>query len=207
VVEIPTFEWHNSAVKRRTTPPPTVSEVNDLLYLYRHIPAWLFWILANVSILAAWTSLILSARREYLERTILKFNFRSAFIDENGATPDSRQCIDGVPVVDGVLVTATNLGKRPITVERFRCKYKCLPSVVGDRTVTSAVSETIGQGQASVGRMMIYVRPIQFTSAVAIDTTGKEWSCSKRELKTLNEESSKWWNAKPFQKNSEANHP
>jgi hypothetical protein len=173
--------------------------VKDLLYLYRHIPAWLFWIVANVSILVAWTSLILSIRREYLERTILRFNFKSTFVDEDDVT-DSRQCFDGVAVVDAVVATVTNLGKRPITVERFRCKYRCLASAEAERTVTSVVTATIGQGQASVGQMKIYERPIQFTGALAIDSTGKEWRCSRQELRRLNEESSKWWNKKPFQK-------
>jgi hypothetical protein len=154
-----------------------------------HIPNWLLWAGAKGSLIAAWVGLILAARRELLERVRLRFKFHATFIEEDDVNADIHQEFDGVPVVDAVIMTVTNKG-RGITIGQCRCEYETSFDG-GARTVATVahVGEYIGQGKACDARLKIHFGPIQFTSAVAADSTGKGWKCSRRELKHLNDES------------------
>ena len=139
-------------------------------------------------------------RREFLERVRLKFKFKTTFVEEDDEHADVGVEIDGVPVVDGLLVTITSKG-RGITIEQFRCEYRSF-SCDALRAITAGthLGEHIGQGKACEGRLKIYSKPITFTSALVVDSTGKSWKCSRRGLTRLNNESVLWWSKKPFQK-------
>jgi hypothetical protein len=167
-----------------------------------HIPDWLLWTAAKGSLIAAWVGLILATRRELLERVRLRFKFHATFIEEDDANADVRQEVDGAPLADAMLMTVTNKG-RGITIGQCRCDYET-SSGSGARTSATVadVGEYIGQGKACDARLKVYFRPTKFTSAVAVDSTGKSWRCSRRELKQLNSESEQWWDKKPFQKHA-----
>jgi hypothetical protein len=92
-----------------------------------HIKDWLATTAKNI---AAWAGLFfgligtgLSLRREWLERIRLTFRFQVTFIEEDDPNSNTHFAIDGVPSVEAVIVSVTNLG-RGVTIEQCRCEYE-----------------------------------------------------------------------------------
>ena len=183
------------------------------LYLMRmslfvlHVPDSLVTTAKSGSLIAAWAGLFfglvgtrLALRREWLERIRLAFRFKATFIEEDDPNSDMRFEIDGVPSVEAIIVTVTNLGKG-VTIEQCRCEYEA-SFYDGMRvlTTTAHVREYIEKGKACEGRLRIYSKPIRFKSATAVDSTGKLWPCSQGELVELNTEAEQWWKRTHFQK-------
>jgi hypothetical protein len=167
------------------------------LHLLQHIPEWLG---SHITAITAWVALIVTVRRELLEWVHLKFTLKITHIDEDDVRADVHQVFDGVPVVDAVLMRITNEG-RGITIEQCQCEYlSSFSDGVRAVKITAHIGEYIGQGKACEGRLKIYAKPIRFTSAVAIDSTGRTRKCSRRELKRLNDESALWWSKQLFEK-------
>jgi len=172
-----------------------------------HLPDWLVATAKNGSLIAAWAGLFfglvgtgLALRREWLERIRLTFRFKATFIEEDDPNSDMRLGIDGVPSVEAIIVTITNLGKG-LTIEQCRCEYEAsFHDGIRVLATSAYVGQHIEKGKACEGRLKIYSKPIRFKSVVAIDSTGELRPCSDRELTHLNTESEEWWKKTHFQK-------
>lgn len=172
-----------------------------------HLPDWLVTTAKQGSLIAAWTGLFfglvgtgLALRREWLERIRLTFRFKSTFIVEDDPNSDIRLAIDGVPCVEAIIVTITNLGKG-ITIEQCSCEYEAsFHDGIRVLAATAYVGQHIEQGKACEGRLKIYSKPIRYKAVVAIDSTGVLRRCSDHELTKLNTESEEWWKKTHFQK-------
>lgn len=172
-----------------------------------HVPDWLVTTAKNGSLVAAWAGLCfgligtgLALRREWLERIRLTFRFKGTFIEEDNPNADRRLEIDGVPSVEAIIATITNLGKG-VTIEQCRCEYEAsFHDGIRVLTTIAHVGQHIEKGKACEGRLKIYSKPIRFKSVVAIDSTGEPRPSSDRELAQLNTESEQWWKQTHFQK-------
>ena len=172
-----------------------------------NVPDWLVTTAKNGSLIAAWAGLFfglvgtgLALRREWLERIRLAFRFKATFIEEDDPDPDMHLEIDGVPSVEAIIVTVTNVGKG-VTIEQCRCEYEAsFYDGIRVLTTTAHVGQHIEKGKACEGRLKIYSKPIRFKSATAVDSTGSLWPCSQRELTELNTEAEQWWKQTHFQK-------
>lgn len=159
------------------------------------------------SLIAAWTGLFfglvgtgLAVRREWLERIRLTFRFKATFIEEDDLNADMRLAIDGVPSVEAIIVTITNLGKG-VTIEQCRCQYEAsFHEGIRILVTTAHIGQHIEKGRACEGCLKIYAKPLRFMSVVTIDSTGEFRICSERELTQLNTESEQWWKQTHFQK-------
>lgn len=172
-----------------------------------HVPTWLGTTAKSGSLIAAWAGLffglvgtILALRRECLERIRLTFRFKATFIEEDAPNSDVRLEIDGVPSVEAIIVTVTNLGKG-VTVEQCRSEYEAsFHDGIRILETTAHVGQHIEKGKACEGRLKIYSKPLRFKSVVATDSTGRSRPCSGRELAQLNAEAEAWWEKTHFQK-------
>ena len=62
------------------------------LHFLQHIPEWLVSTATKVSLIAAWVGLIVTVRREMLERVRLNFKFQTTFVEEDDVHTDVRLC-------------------------------------------------------------------------------------------------------------------
>jgi hypothetical protein len=138
-------------------------------------PSWLTWVLGVPSGLAAWFGLYLALRREWRERTRPRFNMKPrAYVDE-----------DHVEHFE-IRMTITNQGARPITIERCACRYAFTsPKRKVERTASCQVSQKIGMGDACHGDLVLAVEPDEVTTVHAVDSTGREWKPSKKEVRAF----------------------
>jgi hypothetical protein len=144
------------------------------------------WIVASASCIAAWLGLALALRRELREKTDLRFHFEAyrekEFIDQ-----------DGGDVSSAIRVTVTNFGLHPISVTTFACGVVTIQKGVRRSASSSEHIEPRHLKHGEHHAVFIAVRSdaIDVEAVHVVDTTGKVWMASKKELRQLRS-ASKW---------------
>ena len=159
-------------------------------------PQWFSWQVLTPYVLAipGWIALWRTWRSE---RVTPRFLFHGV---ENLSCQDAET---GEYMTPAIYVTVTNNGKRPVTIERFTCEVR----FDGDSHYPIAenhayfIGAVLGQGQSHSGCIELPslrrgLNTAGFTSAFAVDTTGRKWKPTKSELEQLRNEGIKVWPTK-----------
>jgi hypothetical protein len=152
------------------------------------LPGWFLLVGGIPSVIAAWTGLILSLRREWRERPQLRFLFR--------ATPYLQTPEDwgGHCFLDSISVTITNIGAHPISLDSITCVFRGAknPSFQTRREVQLNHAK-VERGTPELARIELQMEPTQIESVTLIDTTGKQWKPNWRERRQLRSACAEAW--------------
>ena len=158
------------------------------------LPSPMLWIGGISSALAAWVGLILGLRREFRERTILRF---SLFVTRVEADEEdqSRTFFEGTAVIDAIGITLTNMGSHPVTIKHCGCLF--LARTSGGETVTRKIQKwpnaKLGLGDAETIYLKMAAKPVQFLQIVVTDSTDKTWKTPRQLVSKLHESASERW--------------
>jgi hypothetical protein len=163
------------------------------------LPTWLSWSLVFggiITTVVAWVSFGLTLRREIRDRPKLKFRFDPCLVEAGDDDSGTRLGPDGSSLVDAVSVAVTNLGLRVITIHHCEWAYSCVPSGGEARIIERMAlmdNPKIGLGEACSTYLVMPVMPRELKFVKAVDSTGKEWGVSTKELAALQIRLVDWW--------------
>ena len=111
---------------------------------------------------------------------------------------DAHTEVDGTPVVPAVAVTATNTGKRPITIEWLPCTYRSRAGGENyfERGSRVRIDKRLEQGGSCAAELKLGAKPMGVVRVWAIDSTHeKEWPAPAEKISQLNKDAlqSKRW--------------
>lgn len=144
------------------------------------LPTWIAWFVALGGIpsaLAAWAGLILTIKRG---RTSLKFALKAdTYMDGD--------CDNPGPEFSAIGVTVTNQDMSPITIQQYVCEYSFIDRNGGTRSTQGKawVDEKLSQGEKNFKCIPVSGKAVKISSLSAIDSTGKQWTPSRRIFKAF----------------------
>ena len=123
--------------------------------------------------------MVISLRRELQERPSLRFSVEAGYapgFDEEGHE-------DGV--TPAIHVKITNIGKRPISLDRTVCVFKAPHSEEQIQKESSLHLIKLGWYEAADAWINLYSQPEHIERLLVVDSTAKEWVSSNAEMKTI----------------------
>jgi|HubBroStandDraft_3_1064219.scaffolds.fasta_scaffold03964_3 hypothetical protein len=159
------------------------------------VPTWVSWQVLTPYVIAipGWIALWKTWRSE---RVVLRFVFNGFPKFEYRDPEDGSESI-----TPALLVTVTNDGKCPVTVERLTCETYFAGQKRTDSKQNSAqIYPVIVLRQGEACSQWIPLRNLQmqfacgrFVSLTALDTTGRKWKPNRSERKNLHDQEAKIW--------------
>jgi hypothetical protein len=154
------------------------------------LPSWLSW--GNVAPYLAgvpgWYAGWVTWRKQRQNKTILKFNLDATYVAEDN---------EGEELSENVSVVITNEGERPLTIDACFCEYAYKTSKSSKHGISSTARWHMGKkldhGESCRTFLRIYGYPIEFPSIYAVDSTGRKWVPSRKEMKTFEQRAKEFW--------------
>jgi hypothetical protein len=137
--------------------------------------------LSVLSNFTGWIALGITGWREWCDHTRVRFRFDvgELELDDPEIGPSLWKAVD---------VTVTNMGARPISMDRIVCSAVCKgPDGPEERQLTERLNRVkAARGEPAHHSLLLPGDPTEFRSVQAFDTAGRIWKANKKALKQLN---------------------
>lgn len=151
------------------------------------LPPW--WSRSAIaSSLPGWYACYVTLRKQLRSGVILRFKMDAIYVAEDE---------EGEEIHPNVEMIITNDGERPITIEDCICEYDCFRSASSKQqnrlSAKKHVDKKIANGESCRAYLLIYREPVKYQAIYAVDSTGKQWKPSKKEMAAFEVRSKKFW--------------